>query len=239
MNQFLSSAHLKANAREQLLGHYGSAIGGIFIIILIQMILNLVLLLTTSTYTVLGNIFYYFFSIAFSLLLKMLSGGFYYMCLKISCGQNPSSGDVFHLFQHNSSKAALLSLFLVAISELLVAPIKIFSSLYEQNNNVLFLLLTSICLIVFAIILIIFSLTYSFVYFLLLDFPTYNVKEILVSSAFIMKGNRGRLFYLYVTFIPLLLLGLLGLGIPFFWIVPYIRNTVTNFYLDTMRKRNH
>ena len=58
------------------------------------------------------------------------------------------------------------------------------------------------------------------------------------SSAAIMRGNKGRLFYLELSFVPLYLLGTLSLGLGFLWIIPYVGMTEAEFYLDTLRKRN-
>ncbi|MEI3339838.1 MAG: DUF975 family protein [Eubacterium sp.] len=47
-----------------------------------------------------------------------------------------------------------------------------------------------------------------------------------------MKGNKGRLFRLWISFIGWALLGLLTLGIGFLWIEPYVNQSLTQFYQD-------
>ena len=48
----------------------------------------------------------------------------------------------------------------------------------------------------------------------------------------LMKGNRGRLFYLFLSFIGWSLLSLCSLGIAALWVRPYMNQTFVIFYLD-------
>jgi len=45
-----------------------------------------------------------------------------------------------------------------------------------------------------------------------------------------MKGYKGKLFTLYLSFIGWFILGSLTLGIAYFWIYPYFELSVANFY---------
>ena len=47
-----------------------------------------------------------------------------------------------------------------------------------------------------------------------------------------MKGNKWRYFLLALSFLGWILLGILTLGIGFFWITPYIETTIAAFYND-------
>jgi uncharacterized membrane protein len=47
-----------------------------------------------------------------------------------------------------------------------------------------------------------------------------------------MKGNKWRYFLLALSFLGWILLGILSLGIGFFWIIPYIETTTAAFYYD-------
>ena len=40
-----------------------------------------------------------------------------------------------------------------------------------------------------------------------------------------MQGNKGRLFYLQLSFIGMYLLALFSLGLAMFWVYPYTRMT--------------
>ena len=47
-----------------------------------------------------------------------------------------------------------------------------------------------------------------------------------------MKGHKGRLFYIVLSFLGMDILVLLSLGIGSLWIMPYQSQTYTLFYLD-------
>lgn len=110
------------------------------------------------------------------------------------------------------------------------------NSQLSDNAGLLFLLY-SIALIISGIGTVIISLFYSQAFYLLHDFPHYTTKELLTMSRHLMKGHKGRLFYLYVSFIPLLLLSVLSLGLALLWILPYMEATMAEFFLDLMRNR--
>lgn len=111
------------------------------------------------------------------------------------------------------------------------------NSLLPTNVGLL-ILIYCVTLIISGAGSVIISLFYSQSLYLLHDFPQYSAKELLSLSRDIMKGNKGRLFYIYVSFIPLILLSILSLGIALLWVVPYMRATTTEFFLDVMRNRN-
>ena len=51
-----------------------------------------------------------------------------------------------------------------------------------------------------------------------------------------MKGSKGRLFYIDLTFVPLMLLCVLTCGIGLLWLMPYMQATKANFYLDLVKQ---
>ena len=75
-------------------------------------------------------------------------------------------------------------------------------------------------------------LTYSQAFYLLHDFQDRDAKNLLATSRRLMKGNRFKLLYLNVTFIPLMLLGIISLFIPLLWINVYRNATLAAFYQD-------
>jgi len=234
----MSSSNLKSSAREQLLGHYGSVIGGIFLIFLIKLSLFLLALSMVNLESIAGTLLYYTVSILISVISGILSAGFCFMFLKLTCNQPVLASDVFYAFQNNSGKAALLALFFTLMSDLISLPFTIISDFFMNHQDPIWLLISCLCLVLCGAATILFYLIFSQVYYLMLDFPEYSVKQLLQSSTQIMKGNKGRLFYLCVSFIPLFLLSILSLGIALLWVLPYVRCALTNFYLDTMRNRS-
>lgn len=97
--------------------------------------------------------------------------------------------------------------------------------------------LFSIMLVCTAISLIL-TLPFFPAFFMILDFPEWSVSTILKRSFEVMSGNKLRLFLLYLSFVPSLLLSAFACGIPLIWILPYMNMATTNFYLDLMSVRN-
>lgn len=54
-----------------------------------------------------------------------------------------------------------------------------------------------------------------------------------------MSGNKGRLFYIYLSYIPFLFLGTLSCGIALLWVIPYMNATLAEFYMDIIRNRSN
>jgi uncharacterized membrane protein len=94
--------------------------------------------------------------------------------------------------------------------------------------------------IVITCSLVSFLLTLPFfpAYYMLLDFPNQRVSEILKKCFSVMHGNIFRLFLMYLSFLPLMLLSMFTCGIALIWVYPYMKMTATNFYLDMMAVRN-
>ena len=78
------------------------------------------------------------------------------------------------------------------------------------------------------------TLTFAMANYLLLDFPEMNSDRILRAARTMMRGNRMRLFRLYLRLLPLHLLGLFSLGIANVWASCCQYASVTAFYKDMM-----
>lgn len=92
-------------------------------------------------------------------------------------------------------------------------------------------------LVIQVAVMIVMEIMFSQVLFLSLDFPDKSVKETIMLGRKIMKGNWGRFFRLQLSFIPWHLLAAVTMGIAYIWVLPYVRATYTNFYLDLMKNQ--
>ena len=54
--------------------------------------------------------------------------------------------------------------------------------------------------------------------------------QALKESVRIMRGKKGKLFYLQLSFIGIYLLGAIACGIGLLWVIPYMQVTMANFY---------
>ena len=96
----------------------------------------------------------------------------------------------------------------------------------------MFFYLFFVCLwgMLFIIPGIIKSFSYCMAFYIMYDNPGIRPLDAIRKSKIMMKGYKGKLFMLYLSFIGWCLLGLLTLGIGFLWIGPYIGLAVSNFY---------
>lgn len=76
------------------------------------------------------------------------------------------------------------------------------------------------------------SLCYSLALFLYADRPHLSGLELMRQSRRMMRGQKRRLLWLYLSFTGYFLLGVLSLGIGFLWVLPYVRMAHAIFYLE-------
>ncbi len=238
MNKFKSSAELKALAKEHMFGKYGVAIGATLVIAMITGFISVFSTIFIDTTTIIGVILNFLISFVISVFSGLFTSGEIYFFLKIACGKQVTFRDIFYGFQLFPNKAVSIQLYLVVWTYAAMLPFTILSYLVMQNpSNAVIMLLYSLSMILYLVVALVISIVYAQVFFLLHDFPDYSAKELLTMSRKIMKGSMGRYFYLMVSFIPLILLGLLSCGIALIWIIPYMNTTHAEFFLDLIRTK--
>lgn len=240
MNQFKTSAELKAIAREQLLGHYGTVVGAELILLLFSGSVSLAVTFLVDITTVIGSIIYYVILFFISILMGLFTSGTCYLYLKLICGRPVSVGDLFYGFQLAPDKAITVQTWITLLTYASSLPQFIMTyKLSMAGPNVekitALLLPYSLSLIFSGVVSVVLSLLYAQSFYLLHDFPQYTAQELLKKSRRLMVHHKGRLFYLYVSFLPLMLLGLFSFGLALLWVVPYMNATQAEFFLDLIR----
>ena len=74
----------------------------------------------------------------------------------------------------------------------------------------------------------------ALVFFLLVDHSDMGIMDALKESGTLMRGRKGKLFYIYLSFLGWSLLGMLSCGLGTLWVMPYMMQTNVNFYLDVI-----
>ena len=100
----------------------------------------------------------------------------------------------------------------------------------------MYILLWTIALIVPGIMA---SYSYSMTNYILAENPGMKASEAIRRSKEMMKGNRGRLFCLHLSFIGWEFLSILTMGVGNLWLVPYMRAADTAFYRDLTGRDKH
>ena len=236
-NQHQSSAQLKASARGVLLGKYGTSIA---VMLLCQLILGSVSLFASSMLQS-SSLFNTIANYAISLIIELLNGVFFlgqiYFYLNIACNRPYRISNAFYGFHTHTDKAIIVKFLLLIIQILCLAPAILVYLFYKSRPSSFLIMLMTITAVTGMIALTVFSLLFSQVFYLILDFPDKKISELFALSKKIMKGSLGRLLYLHISFIPLCLLALLSCGIGFIFLTPYMNMTFTFFYLDLIHCR--
>ncbi len=240
MISYMSSRQLKASAKARLTPVFSIVAGATAIYYGFSFFLNI----SVSTVPVLPDSFWVNFLIILlqyfiAFFAGILGAGYQYLFLKLYCGRPISSGDVFYAFKQQLRTAATLSAIMATISVLSMIPFTVFSCIYAVTLDNMDLAGAFFCLTPAVILTTLADLIYSQIYYLMLDFPSFTAKELFRRSRLLMRGHKGRLFYIIVSFIPLYLLGILTCGIGLLWVLPYIQAVKTEFYLDLVSKKQY
>lgn len=169
------------------------------------------------------------------LISQVLSAGVALVHLNMTRGLAFSFTNIFEPFKKSADRffgAALLqcllsvlaclpALLCMGISHFLLTDVSAISSIVEIVGWVLSLLLA-----------VLISLTYPFVYFFLLDYPQMKVIAAFKECRLLMKKNKGRYFYLLLSFLGYWALIVCSMGLTAIWLCPYMTQTEVNFYLD-------
>lgn len=180
------------------------------------------------------NAINYVLSGVLSVFTSVLDVGLYFFCLNLACGRTIRVSDIFHGFRHDFGKAIQLTAVAVLVSQLYSLPLNVLNYLAERQSWQMI----PPALAVLALgtsLSVLLNLGLSQIFLLLLDFPTLSAGEIIKQSFRIMKGHKSRLFYIQLSFLPLMILSFLSFGIGNIFLAPYMNVTHAFFFLNLMR----
>lgn len=230
-----TSSELKCMAKGLLAGHYGLLIGAALLYgggsLVITMVLELVFQSDHSF-----NILYFICSLIVSLLSTIFTIGYEKMILEISRGREARLGDLLYGFSHQPDRIILLTILLSLVSLACMLPGSLLLAAGAIMKLIPLTLVGILALLAGTVFLFILSFGYSMVFLLYLDNPEKGVIQLMRESHTLMKGNKGRYFYLQISFIGLMLLSILTCFIGLFWLVPYMEMTSVLFYRNLLNE---
>lgn len=223
---------MKSAARALLQGRYREYIAAYITAELVLVLISAIASSVLPTDTTWGMVF----ELAISFVLELISAvfllGIIHYTMNICKGLPYKLSDVFYGFKSHPDKAIICQ-FLFTLAELVcMLPAILFAILYTITENPAFMIVMSVFLVIGLVAVVILHLTLHFVFYLILDYPGATIKELIVYCANMMRGHRIKFFYLYASFLPLYVLGILSLGIGLLFVEPYVNVTVAQFYLD-------
>ena len=234
MNRYKSCAELKNLAKIKLEGHYWLAISAILTVYIVDYLATTLITGLVPGVDIASMILSFLLSAVVSILLGVLNTGLAYFFLSLACGKPCISSTVFYGFFTQPEKSVKVSLVHSLLNLVCLTPFQVFSMLLIQTKDTTYLVLMLIAMVVGLLIYVPGSLLISQTYFIIVDFPNYTAKEVLRNSCKIMKPHLWKLFYLELSFLPLMLLCILTCGIGLIWLLPYMQMTYACFYLDIM-----
>ena len=101
------------------------------------------------------------------------------------------------------------------------------------------IIIGTIVYIVALIWLLVTSLLYSLTSCIAYDNPNMSALEVVNESAKMMKGNRGKIFLLELSFIGWAILSVFTLGIGYLWLLPYMEIAEICFYEHLLEKNKN
>ncbi|MBO6134075.1 MAG: DUF975 family protein [Lachnospiraceae bacterium] len=253
-----NSSELKAEAREVMIGKYGSAIGVLFLVSFlsysISSILDLILKGSNSynvtrmiqnggildDLSLLGNgsLTGIAMEIILLLLFSVFITGESRFFLNICRGQEYSIKDIFFAFKNNPDKTILVYIWMCLESLLPLLPFIVSFIGFALLESPVLLIVSVIAFIAGMIGTCYVSFGFFPCFYMLSDDPSLGVTVIVGHSKALMKGKRFRFFYLCASFLGLYALGLLSLGIAYLWIKPYMDAAFAEFYIDLIKNEN-
>ena len=229
---YMTQKELKNIARDKMLGQYGTAIGAF---LFMRFVLMIALGASSSLFANHGIMF-----MIASFIIVLFEGIFAYgelsIYLKISVGMPTDMTDVVSAFKGSADKAIKSRLILMMIlygcmySQM---GIKYICNTFDTGAENVITKISGILLFVLCIWLL---LTYSQIMYFLHDFSEITVKGACIRSRKLMQGNKLTLLSMYIGFIPIYIVGVLSWMVGLYFLHPYVKMTLTEFYLDRVKK---
>lgn len=250
MNQQKTSAQFKALAKEQLLGNYGKIAGAFAVIIAIYFsvfsiayAVGLGGIMTSAlfggfniTSTMIGSfVILVLIMLIIIALFYCMEVGLIYMSLQIARGNQIELKDVFFAFSHHPDKVLGLFFLFYFANILMSVPACIVQVVYENEimnfGSPMFWLYLVLYLASIAGSVML-SLVYGLRFYFYCDHPEWKALNCAKQSRILLQGQKGRFFYIGLSFIGWYCLVLLSCGLAILWVGPYAITVLANFYRE-------
>ena len=245
--------NFKGIAREKLLGKYTVMLSAILIVQLIYFVVGSISAKVVDRSSVTGMIIYSAISVITGLIGAVFTLGEKAMYMKIACKDKVKVTDIFEGFKGHADKAIIVQFFIAVKCILFLIPAgvtlilliykgggfdpsvsfgtQLENSLVNSHNVPLILML--VVFIIFGLVgLIYVRLVTSQCFYVMLDYPDEAPMSVMQKGRDMMKGRLGIYLYLVLSFVPIILLGILSLGVAFVYIEPYMGMTLTEYYMN-------
>lgn len=231
-----SNGELKSMARQMLLGRYQvpmlASLLGALIPSLILLPFNY---LCSGRSTIPSQAVMYYLAYFIIVLIELLLGcGVNRIHLLISRGQAATVSDMFWVLKNRPDRILIGGFLYTLISWIPLIPSFIFDRMTPESLSETAVLVISELLWLLGLLLgFLLTLPIYFIFWLYADDADIDTADALRSSIALMRGAKWRFCLMELSFLGWMILGALSFGIGLLWILPYMSQSCTNFYLET------
>ena len=227
---------LKGRARNALHNRYGTPMLAlavmVFVYVLISSPFNYSLLIAQKSSSliiyVIANIL--IFTVFFEIMV-----GFNYIHLLIARNTKPKLRDLLFAFKNRPDRFLPVILIRDGIYFICLLPSFVTMFLPVTYENLLFMTMLSTGLtLAGAIVGLIITTRFALADYLMIDNPQMKGIDAIKESMRLMKGQNSHLLYIYFSFIGYVILAFMSFNLGFLWVIPYITETNTCLYLESI-----
>ena len=237
-----TSAELKRISRGNLTGHWGLAIGSELLsgLIVSALLMPFYILFLVSRAGMIQGIIYVAAALIIATISVIMEAGISRIYLCFARNQETGLGMMFGEFTRRPGRYILGSLIMMGIEFLCMLPgsicmiVGVAGSMVSDGMIFLTALIGTVLFIGGTIVFIVLAFRYSLVFILCVEHSDMGIIEAFHESALLMDGNKGKLFYIYLSFIGWSILGMLSCGVGMLWITSYMNQTILTFYRDVI-----
>ncbi len=242
-----SNSKLKSAARENLLGHYGAVIAALIVNVLVSVILSIPFgnmvsqgyyfgAVSRMAVGIIGIVIVMLFSLLFFI-------GTVWIHLRIARKQEAHFSDILYPFRKQPARYFGYGLLFLGLAVPCILPGFIFIMVSADYSSELRtvdirsypLLIIGIAILIVGIYIYIRIFGSWFMAgYLMVDDTDLRLMDAIRESRQMMKGKRKKWILLILSFVGWFVFSLLSFGIALIWVVPYLTQSMTCFYLDML-----
>lgn len=230
-----SNGELKGMARQMLLGRYQVPM---LAMILSSLIPSLFLLpfnyLCSERSTIpMQAVLYYLASFIITLIELLLNCGVKRIHLSIARGQQAQVSDMFWVIKNRPDRILIGGFLITLITWIPLIPSFVFDLMAPDTlSTAVYLLISELLSMAGLFVGFLITLPLYFVFWIYAEDPDIDTREAFRRSLTLTRGAKWRLVLMELSFIGWMLLGALTMGVGLLWIMPYMEQSFTNFYLE-------
>lgn len=236
----ITISELKRLARQNLSGQYRTAIGVFLIPALILSVVMSIFSYAIGEPVVLSQqIITYAVNFLVVLIAEVFSAGTILVHISLARHQPVGISMIYYGFKNHPDRyivAGLYSLLLSTLASLPSMASVIYFYYFDSSTKGIVLMLIASLLSIMLILFI--ESNIVLIFYHLIEHPEATVWDAIRASYQHMHGSRVRFIGMILSFLPMLLLTVLSLGLGILWVSPYFSQCNALFYLDVTNQLN-